>query len=76
VVELRDKVGKLPIAGDGAAHASGQTAVRESVVEALTGLGFPIRHAEQAVDAVLADNSTGDTATVLRKALTTLGRKK
>jgi holliday junction DNA helicase RuvA len=79
VVELRDKVGKLPVAGDGAAHPSGQTAVRESVVEALTGLGFALKQAEQSVDAVLADGSTpgaGDTSTVLRKALTALGRKK
>ncbi|TDQ01310.1 Holliday junction branch migration protein RuvA [Labedaea rhizosphaerae] len=76
VVELRDKVGKLPVAGDGAAAASSQAGVRESVVEALIGLGFASRQAEQAVDAVLADNGTGDTSVVLRKALTTLGRKK
>lgn len=76
VVELRDKVGKLPVAGDGTAHASGQSGVRDSVVEALTGLGFAVRQAEQAVDAVLAANGNGDTSTVLRKALTTLGPKK
>jgi Holliday junction DNA helicase RuvA len=76
VVELRDKVGKLPVAGDGVAHASSQAGVRDSVVEALTGLGFALKQAEQAVDHVLAENGTGDTSTVLRKALTTLGRKK
>jgi Holliday junction DNA helicase RuvA len=75
VVELRDKVGKLPIGGDGAMQAGAQTQVRGSVVEALVGLGFPIKQAEQAVDGVLAGNGTGDTSTVLRKALTTLGRK-
>ena len=75
VVELRDKVGKLPVAGDAAA-AGARPDVRGSVVEALVGLGFPVKQAEQAVDAVLADNGTGDTATVLRTALTMLGRKK
>ena len=76
VVELRDKVGKLPFAGDGATQVSNQSAVRESVVEALIGLGFALKQAEQAVDGVLAENGTGDQSTVLRKALTTLGRKK
>lgn len=76
VVELRDKVGKLPVAGDGAVHPTGRHAVRDSVVEALTGLGFGLKQAEQAVDAVLVANGTGDTSTVLRKALTTLGPKK
>jgi Holliday junction DNA helicase RuvA len=76
VVELRDKVGKVAVAGDGATQPGGRSVVRDSVVEALTGLGFALKQAEQAVDAVLADNGTGDTSTVLRKALTALGRKK
>jgi len=46
------------------------------VVEALVGLGFPIRSAEQAVDGVLAENAAGDTAGVLRKSLAVLGRKR
>ncbi|MGH8965795.1 MAG: Holliday junction branch migration protein RuvA, partial [Actinomycetes bacterium] len=50
--------------------------VRGSVVEALTGLGFALKQAEQAVDRVLADNGTSDTSSVLRKALATLGRKR
>ncbi|OLF19591.1 Holliday junction branch migration protein RuvA [Actinophytocola xanthii] len=73
VIELRDKVGALPAA---ATPASGGAAVRGSVVEALVGLGFPAKQAEQAVDGVLGGNGGGDQSTVLRKALATLGRKR
>lgn len=73
VIELRDKVGALPAA----AAPSVNGAVRGSVVEALVGLGFPAKQAEQAVDGVLGGNGSGaDQATVLRKALATLGRKR
>lgn len=76
-LELRDKVTALA-GGSGAeaVPAAGAT-VRAEVVEALTGLGFPLKQAEQAVEKVLAGagSSPADTATVLRAALTTLGRK-
>jgi holliday junction DNA helicase RuvA len=75
VVELRDKVGALA-AVTAESIATGNGAVRGSVVEALTGLGFPAKQAEQAVDGVLAENGTSDTSTVLRKALATLGKKR
>jgi Holliday junction DNA helicase RuvA len=74
IIELRDKVGALP-----SVHApvAGQpTGVRSSVVEALVGLGFAAKQAEQAVDGVLAGNGSSDTPTVLRKALSTLGSKR
>ena len=75
VIELRDKVGRLP--GGHAGPVEGANgAVRTAVVEALLGLGFAAKQAEQTVDAVLAENGVSDTAGVLRKALTTLGRKK
>ena len=45
-------------------------------MEALTGLGFAAKQAEQAVDGVLAENGHSDTPTVLRKALATLGKKR
>jgi Holliday junction DNA helicase RuvA len=74
VIELRDKVGALP---GPAGHADGLPGgVRAAVVEALLGLGFAARQAEQTVDAVLAENGVSDTAGVLRKALTALGRKR
>ncbi|HSL06484.1 MAG TPA: Holliday junction branch migration protein RuvA [Pseudonocardiaceae bacterium] len=77
VVELRDKVGVRAPAASGPA-ASGASAVRTQVTEALAGLGFPARQAEQAVEAVLAeaDQETTDTSQVLRSALTRLGRNR
>lgn len=75
IVELRDKVGALAsVTHESVTGGNGQ--VRGSVVEALTGLGFAVKQAEQAVDNVLADHASADTATVLRKALATLGRKR
>jgi holliday junction DNA helicase RuvA len=75
IVELRDKVGSLAtVTAESVATGNGQ--VRGHVVEALTGLGFAVKQAEQAVDAVLAENGTSDTSSVLRKALATLGRKR
>ncbi|HEX2299307.1 MAG TPA: Holliday junction branch migration protein RuvA, partial [Pseudonocardiaceae bacterium] len=53
VVELRDKVGGLVPGSPEAAPAGG--AVRSQVTEALVGLGFPARQAEQTVEAVLAE---------------------
>jgi Holliday junction DNA helicase RuvA len=64
IIELRDKVGRLPgahgpaDAGPGA-PASGPHSVRAAVVEALLGLGFASRQAEAAVDGVLADVNGG-----------------
>lgn len=75
IIELRDKVGALAaVTAESVATGNGQ--VRGSVVEALTGLGFAAKQAEQAVDAVMAENGTSETSTVLRKALATLGSKR
>ena len=49
---------------------------RDQVVEALLGLGFPARAAEQAVDAVLAENGATTTSAALRAALSHLGRSR
>jgi len=73
-LELRDKV----TAAAGAAETSAAPAagvVRAEVVEALTGLGFPAKQAEQAVEKVLAGGDAEGTSAVLRAALSTLGRK-
>ncbi|MDS0134808.1 MULTISPECIES: Holliday junction branch migration protein RuvA [unclassified Amycolatopsis] len=74
-LELRDKVTALGGTGDTPA-ATAPGALRAEVVEALAGLGFPAKQAEQAVDKVLADGDGHTTASVLRAALTTLGRKR
>lgn len=77
VIELRDKVGSLGVAGappaaEPASDAEGD--VSQPVVEALVGLGFAAKQAEQAVQQVQGAGET-DTSSVLRRALATLGRK-
>ncbi|MFE2757432.1 Holliday junction branch migration protein RuvA [Actinosynnema sp. NPDC059335] len=73
IIELRDKVGHLAPAPT----ASGDTGqVRTQVTEALLGLGFPAKQAEQAVDAVLAADGALGTSEVLRRSLAALGRKR
>jgi holliday junction DNA helicase RuvA len=72
VLELRDKIGAS--AGAGVAAAGGHS-VRGPVVEALVGLGFPAKQAEEATDKVLADDPAANTATALRAALSMLGKK-
>jgi Holliday junction DNA helicase RuvA len=76
IIELRDKVGTLPHGDDGGPAGGGIEQVRTQVTEALLGLGFALKQAEQTVDAVLADDGAQDTSTVLRRSLTTLGRKR
>ncbi|WP_019853636.1 Holliday junction branch migration protein RuvA [Actinopolyspora mortivallis] len=89
-LELRDKVNALP-APDGAAEfeasaasaTAGATAgpspatarLRSEVSEALVGLGFSAKQAEQSVNTVLAEagEHPPDTSTLLRRALATLG---
>ncbi|ASR36946.1 Holliday junction DNA helicase RuvA [Prauserella marina] len=73
-LELRDKViATEPSAGGEVAPTAG--VVRNEVVEALVGLGFAGKQAEQAVDKVIAAEQ-GDTSSVLRAALATLGKKR
>ncbi|MBF6209167.1 Holliday junction branch migration protein RuvA [Nocardia asteroides] len=77
VVELRDKVNLVPVPSGppGSAPAAG-TPVRDQVAEALVGLGFSAKQAEQAIDAVLADQPAADTSTALRAALGMLGKNR
>ncbi|MDP9164788.1 MAG: Holliday junction branch migration protein RuvA [Actinomycetota bacterium] len=73
VLELRDKIGS--VASAGTASAGGGHAVRGLVVEALVGLGFATKQAEEATDRVLAEDSEATTSSALRAALSTLGKK-
>lgn len=73
VLELRDKVGALP-AGPGAPAVVGR-AVRGPVVEALVGLGFAAKQAEETTDKVLAGDPDITTSGALRAALSLLGKK-
>jgi holliday junction DNA helicase RuvA len=73
VLELRDKIG--PVTPSGApAVANGHT-VRAPVVEALVGLGFAAKQAEEATDKVLAADAEATTSSALRAALSMLGKK-
>jgi len=72
VVELRDKVG-LVGATVGAPAVNGN-AVRSPVVEALVGLGFAAKQAEDATDRVLAGDHGATRSDVLRGALSLLGK--
>jgi Holliday junction DNA helicase RuvA len=74
-LELRDKVSALAGAADAVSDVV-PAAVRSEVIQALAGLGFQARQAEEAVDKVLAEADSANTSTVLRAALTTLGRKR
>lgn len=73
VLELRDKIGVVASAG-GVLGAAGH-AIRGPVVEALVGLGFATKQAEEATDKVLADDPDATTSSALRAALSMLGRK-
>jgi Holliday junction DNA helicase RuvA len=74
VLELRDKIGAVS-GGAGLAAATGH-AVRTPVVEALVGLGFAAKQAEEATDKVLAGDPDANTQSALRAALSLLGKTK
>ena len=73
VLELRDKIG--PVAPSVSASVNGHS-VRGPVVEALVGLGFAAKQAEEATDKVLAADDEASTSTALRTALSLLGKTK
>jgi holliday junction DNA helicase RuvA len=73
VLELRDKIG--PVLPSTGAAVNGHS-VRGPVVEALVGLGFAAKQAEEATDKVLAGAADATTSTALRSALSLLGKTK
>jgi Holliday junction DNA helicase RuvA len=73
VVELRDKVDAVASSG-AVAIAAGSGSIRDQVVEALVGLGFPAKQAEQATDSVLVEAPESTTSAALRSALSLLGK--
>ena len=77
VLELRDKVGAAT-ASAGAPTGAGLNghAVRGPVVEALVGLGFAAKQAEEATDKVLAADHDATTSGALRAALSMLGKSR
>lgn len=73
ILELKDRIG--PPAGVRAASVPAAAAWREQVHQGLVGLGWPVREAERAVDAV-ADQAgdAPDVPALLRAALRTLSK--
>jgi Holliday junction DNA helicase RuvA len=89
VLELRDKVGTVGTAGASAASpgtgaapgASAGLAWRSQISEALVGLGFTAKQADDATAVVAADAddpavADGDVGVLLRRALGLLGRNR
>jgi holliday junction DNA helicase RuvA len=74
VLELRDKIG--PAGTTAAVTSVNGHSVRSPVVEALVGLGFVVKQAEEATDKVLANEPEATTSTALRSALSLLGKTK
>ncbi|MBB2990361.1 Holliday junction DNA helicase RuvA [Mycolicibacterium iranicum] len=72
VLTLRDKVGQPTGSG---VTATGGHGIRGPVVEALVGLGFAQKQAEEATDKVLANEPDATTSSALRAALSMLGKK-
>jgi len=83
VLELKDKVGVVP-GSPGAAGAAGSglgPSWRDKLVDALIGLGFTAKQAEDAAAAVAEDAddpavADGDVGVLLRRALSLLGRNR
>jgi Holliday junction DNA helicase RuvA len=73
VLELRDKIG--PVGTSAVAAALNGHSIRGPVVEALVGLGFAARQAEEAIDKVMANEPEATTSSALRAALSMLGKK-
>jgi holliday junction DNA helicase RuvA len=73
VLELRDKIGA--VASVGGPTGVGGHVIRGPVVDALVGLGFATKQAEEATDKILADDPDATTSSALRGALSMLGRK-
>ena len=81
VLELRDKVGAVGVSSAGGGRAGVGLPWRDKLVDALVGLGFTAKQAEDATAAV-ADESgdpavvAGDVGVLLRRALALLGRNR
>lgn len=79
ILELRDKIGPVGApAGGGASALASQNghAVRGPVIEALVGLGFAAKQAEEATEKVLAADRDATTSGALRAALSLLGKSR
>lgn len=75
-LELKEKVGALGGAASRPGAPEGSALVRQQVVDGLVGLGFTLKPAESAADAVLAEKPEASAAVALRGALAILGKNR
>jgi Holliday junction DNA helicase RuvA len=74
ILELKDRIG-APTGGRAPAAPAGAAPWRDQVHQGLVGLGWPIRDAEKAVDAVAPEaGAVPDVGALLRAALRTLSK--
>jgi len=82
VLELQDKVGKMAVTSStGPAGVAMALPWQDKLTDALVGLGFTARQADDATSAVAADTDDeavidGDVGVLLRRALALLGRNR
>jgi len=81
VLELRDKIGTAAASRSATTGTTSPLPWREKIVDALVGLGFSARQAEEASTAVAAEADDpavvdGDVGVLLRRALALLGRNR
>jgi Holliday junction DNA helicase RuvA len=79
VLELRDKVGIVATASGPSTGPMAQAAWRPKLSEALVGLGFTVKQADDAITTLAGDTedpavADGDVGLLLRRALGLLGR--
>jgi Holliday junction DNA helicase RuvA len=81
VLELRDKIGTAGASRSATTGTTSPLPWRDKIVDALVGLGFSARQAEEASTAVAAEADDpavvdGDVGVLLRRALALLGRNR
>lgn len=72
ILELKDKVGKIPASASGNISASSHNTIKEEALSALIMLGFARASAEQAVMKVLASDSSLSVEDIIKKVLKTI----
>ena len=75
MLELKDRLGPVGAGGTASAGAPASASARGYVREALVGLGYPAREADEAVSTLPADLDESDLGGALKLALRSLDRR-
>lgn len=76
IVQLAGKISALSAGAPSATSASPSTGVSTTVLNALVGLGWNERIAQEALDSISSPQATNDSAQLLKQALSVLAGKK